>query len=103
MELQSIALPTELSRLKNLCAERDLNPHERYCSQDFKFCASADFAIRAFMEAGGFEPPNPKERIYSPPQLAALLCFRVTLTGFEPVTTYRISALTTFAPGQNNA
>ena len=73
------------------------------CSQDFKSCASANFAIRAFMEAGGFEPPNPKERIYSPPQLAALLCFLLTLTGFEPVTTYRISALTTFAPGQNNA
>ena len=50
------------------------------------------------MEAGGFEPPNPKERIYSPPRLASSLCFLLTLTGFEPVTTYRISALTTFAP-----
>ena len=28
------------------------------------------------MEGGGFEPPNPKERIYSPPYLATLLTFR---------------------------
>lgn len=62
------------------CAERDLNPHERYRSHELKPCASANFAIRAFMEAGGFEPPNPKERIYSPPQLTALLCFLILTT-----------------------
>ena len=59
------------------CAERDLNPHERYCSHGLKPCASANFAIRASMEADGFEPSNPKERIYSPPQLTALLCFLI--------------------------
>ena len=29
------------------------------------------------MEGEGFEPPNPKERIYSPPRLASSLPFRV--------------------------
>ena len=28
------------------------------------------------MEREGFEPPNPKERIYSPPRLASSLSFR---------------------------
>ena len=28
------------------------------------------------MEGEGFEPPNPKERIYSPPRLASSLPFR---------------------------
>ena len=29
------------------------------------------------MEGEGFEPPNPKERIYSPPRLASSLPFRM--------------------------
>lgn len=32
----------------------------------------------SYMEGEGFEPPNPKERIYSPPRLTASLPFRVT-------------------------
>ena len=31
---------------------------------------------RKGMEGEGFEPPNPKERIYSPPRLASSLPFR---------------------------
>ena len=31
------------------------------------------------MEGEGFEPPNPKERIYSPPRLASSLPFRIIL------------------------
>ena len=31
------------------------------------------------MEGEGFEPPNPKERIYSPPRLASSLSFRKIL------------------------
>ena len=30
------------------------------------------------MEGEGFEPPNPKERIYSPPRLASSLPFRIS-------------------------
>ncbi len=29
------------------------------------------------MEREGFEPPNPKERIYSPPRLASSLSFHI--------------------------
>ena len=29
------------------------------------------------MEGEGFEPPNPKERIYSPPRLASSLPFQI--------------------------
>ena len=33
------------------------------------------------MEGEGFEPPNPKERIYSPPRLASSLPFRKYING----------------------
>ena len=33
------------------------------------------------MEGEGFEPPNPKERIYSPPRLASSLPFRKIYNG----------------------
>ena len=33
------------------------------------------------MEGEGFEPPNPKERIYSPPRLASSLPFRKKYNG----------------------
>jgi hypothetical protein len=32
------------------------------------------------VEGDGFEPPNPKERIYSPPRLATSLPLRISLT-----------------------
>ena len=42
------------------------------------------------MEGEGFEPPNPKERIYSPPRLASSLPFRIielmARDGIEPPT-----------------
>ena len=44
------------------------------------------------VEGGGFEPPNPKERIYSPPRLASSLPLQVLNTlmveddGLEPPT-----------------
>ena len=31
------------------------------------------------MEGEGFEPPNPKERIYSPPRLASSLPFQINI------------------------
>ena len=37
------------------------------------------------MEGEGFEPPNPKERIYSPPRLASSLSFQ---KGRSPGTLY---------------
>ena len=33
------------------------------------------------MEGEGFEPPNPKERIYSPPRLASSLPFLNNING----------------------
>ena len=42
------------------------------------------------MEGEGFEPPNPKERIYSPPRLASSLPFLIielmARDGIEPPT-----------------
>ena len=41
------------------------------------------------VEGDGFEPPNPKERIYSPPRLATSLPLRenmVPAIGIEPTT-----------------
>ena len=41
------------------------------------------------VEGDGFEPPNPKERIYSPPRLATSLPLRENLVpaiGIEPTT-----------------
>jgi hypothetical protein len=41
------------------------------------------------VEGDGFEPPNPKERIYSPPRLATSLPLRIVLVparGLEPPT-----------------
>ena len=40
------------------------------------------------VEGDGFEPPNPKERIYSPPRLATSLPLQamVPAKGFEPST-----------------
>ena len=39
------------------------------------------------MEGEGFEPPNPKERIYSPPRLASSLPFRYLIV-IEYIITY---------------
>ena len=36
-----------------------------------------NYARNKVMEGEGFEPPNPKERIYSPPRLASSLPFQV--------------------------
>ena len=40
------------------------------------------------VERGGFEPPNPKEQIYSLPRLASSLSLQLVVpkTGIEPVT-----------------
>ena len=37
------------------------------------------YDARTTMEGRGFEPPNPKERIYSPPRLATSLPFQIML------------------------
>ena len=43
--------------------------------------------INKMVEGDGFEPPNPKERIYSPPRLATSLPLQmVPAKGVEPST-----------------
>ena len=44
--------------------------------------------IKRMVEGDGFEPPNPKERIYSPPRLATSLPLQVMVPakGVEPST-----------------
>nr|DAY35981.1 MAG TPA: hypothetical protein [Caudoviricetes sp.] len=39
-------------------------------------CLTAWLYPKSEMEREGFEPPNPKERIYSPPRLASSLSLR---------------------------
>ena len=48
---------------------------------------SSTFKIYPYhaMEGSGFEPPNPKERIYSPPRLASSLPFRYNKNYFNIV------------------
>ena len=43
---------------------------------------------KKLVEGDGFEPPNPKERIYSPPRLASSLPLQgmVPAIGVEPTT-----------------
>ena len=45
------------------------------------------YYARKTMEGEGFEPPNPKERIYSPPRLASSLPFRYLIV-IEYIITY---------------
>ena len=48
-----------------------------------------NYAPKKMVEGDGFEPPNPKERIYSPPRLATSLPLRnllVPARGLEPPT-----------------
>ena len=51
------------------------------------------------VERGGFEPPNPKEQIYSLPRLASSLSLQVVpKTGIEPVTYWlQVSCSTNWA------
>ena len=41
------------------------------------FVLPLNYARKGNMEGEGFEPPNPKERIYSPPRLATSLPFQI--------------------------
>ena len=41
------------------------------------FVLPLNYARKGNMEGEGFEPPNPKERIYSPPRLASSLPFQI--------------------------
>ncbi|SPC38003.1 conserved hypothetical protein [Pseudolactococcus piscium] len=43
------------------------------------FVLPLNYARKGNMEGEGFEPPNPKERIYSPPRLATSLPFQIIL------------------------
>ena len=55
------------------------------------------------VERGGFEPPNPKEQIYSLPRLASSLSLQVVpKTGIEPVTYWlQVSCSTNWAISAN--
>ena len=60
------------------------------------FVLPLNYARKGNMEGEGFEPPNPKERIYSPPRLATSLPFQIMffslginlmgVNGIEPLT-----------------
>ena len=70
--------------------------------QESKSCAlplgyEAKFQV---VERGGFEPPNPKEQIYSLPRLASSLSLQLVVpkTGIEPVTYWlQVSCSTNWA------
>ena len=46
-------------------------------------CLTAWLYPNKLVEGDGFEPPNPKERIYSPPRLATSLPLRINGAGYR--------------------